>query len=465
MLEAHEFKLPITDEQTLKDFVRLSFGVTIPDVQVCPGHSTPWKAFADAYFGRFPVIVWWASRGFGGKSFLLSLLSLVEALTLKADVNILGGSGEQSARVHEHIRSLWSSSSSPTDYLNGEPIQRETRLVWGNSIRALLASQRSVRGPHPQRLRMDEIDEMDLGILDAAMGQPMAKVRDGKTIETQVVLSSTYQNPDGTMAEILDRANNKGWPVYQWCYHETMAKPTGWLTDSMVNRKKQDVTKAMWDIEYELQEPASETLAIWPEAVDAMFDRNLGVFAGAPGQRLEFETPERLGVYVSGADWAKKEDWTVMMVIRVDCQPYRIVAYQKTGRRPWPVMASAFDRLNLRFNVMCPAHDSTGVGDVVNDYLEIESEPIVMVGKQRTSMLTRAISMVEDGQLTSPMIESFYKALRRASVSEVYTPSGHLPDELSALACAVSAVDLAGWTGSGELGDLGEIEEYESRWS
>jgi hypothetical protein len=49
----------------------------------------------------------------------------------------------------------------------------ETRLTNGAKVRALLASQRSVRGPHPQRLRLDEIDEMDVGILDSAMGQPM----------------------------------------------------------------------------------------------------------------------------------------------------------------------------------------------------------------------------------------------------------------------------------------------------
>jgi hypothetical protein len=57
---------------------------------VCPGHSTPWRAFCDAYFARTPVQVWVASRGFGGKSFLLSLLGLVEALTLGADTNLLG---------------------------------------------------------------------------------------------------------------------------------------------------------------------------------------------------------------------------------------------------------------------------------------------------------------------------------------------------------------------------------------
>ena len=37
----------------------------------------------------------------------------------------------------------------------------------------LTASQKSVRGPHPPSLLLDEIDEMDLEIFDAALGQPM----------------------------------------------------------------------------------------------------------------------------------------------------------------------------------------------------------------------------------------------------------------------------------------------------
>ena len=72
MPTVHDFHLPITTEATLKEFVRVAFGVIIPDTQVCKHHTTPFRAFADAYFARHPVSVWFASRGFGGKSFLLS---------------------------------------------------------------------------------------------------------------------------------------------------------------------------------------------------------------------------------------------------------------------------------------------------------------------------------------------------------------------------------------------------------
>jgi len=169
----HNFHLPITTERTLKEFVYVAFGVTIPDNKICEHHNTPWQAFCDAYFARSPVTVWKASRGFGGKSFLLALLGLVETATLGADVNVLGASGEQSGRVLAHMQRFWNHPNAPRDQL-ASTVQRETRMKNGARVEALMASQTSVRGPHPQRLRMDEIDEMKVELLDAALGQPMS---------------------------------------------------------------------------------------------------------------------------------------------------------------------------------------------------------------------------------------------------------------------------------------------------
>jgi hypothetical protein len=87
------------NDAELKRYLMDTFAVTLPDTVVEAGHSTPFRAFSDAYFARSGVAVWKASRGFGGKSFLLSLLGAVEAETLGAEITVLGGSGEQATRV------------------------------------------------------------------------------------------------------------------------------------------------------------------------------------------------------------------------------------------------------------------------------------------------------------------------------------------------------------------------------
>ena len=81
-----------TDRDVLA-WIEATFGVRIPAVACCEGHVAPAKAFCDALFARAPVALWIASRGFGGKTFLLALLAAANAILFETDVIILGGSG------------------------------------------------------------------------------------------------------------------------------------------------------------------------------------------------------------------------------------------------------------------------------------------------------------------------------------------------------------------------------------
>jgi hypothetical protein len=440
-----EFELPLTTEAELRLFVEKAWGVRIPDTKVCPNHTTPWRAFADAYFARSPVAVWKASRGFGGKSFLLAVLALTEAVTLKADVNVLGGSAEQSENVHRYTQAFWDYVAAPKQVLVSDPSKRETKLSWGNRIRALTASQRSVRGPHPQRLRLDEIDEMDLSIFDAAMGQPMSK--DG--IEAQTVASSTHQHADKTMTAVLGRAAEKGWPVYEWCYRETSAKG-GWLLESEIARKRTEVTVVQWNVEWDLQEPSPESRAIQPEKVAAMFKEELGRWRGYNGEYIEVEEPVdedgnpiEGAEYSAGADWAKKRDWTVIVTFRTDVHPVRLVAFERCGRLPWPVMVDKFNA-RLRRYPGVGTYDATGLGDVVGGYLTESASGVLMVGRPRSDMLSNYIAAIERGEIVAPVIDFMHSEHKLASVEDVYTSSGHLPDSIAAGALAWLGAPLTG---------------------
>src|SRR4030042_5525083 len=72
----------IANDEELASYIYGRFGAMLPGKRVCPGHKPPFEAFADPYFARAPVTVWKASRGVGGKSYMLALLGLVEATTL-----------------------------------------------------------------------------------------------------------------------------------------------------------------------------------------------------------------------------------------------------------------------------------------------------------------------------------------------------------------------------------------------
>jgi hypothetical protein len=425
----------ITTESELAAYLRDTFGVRLPSTRVCPTHCSPWEAFCEAYFARSPVSVWKASRGLGGKSFTLSLLGLVEAVTLGVDVNVVGGSGEQAQRVLEAMGRLWDAPSAPRAMLASEPAQRHTKLVAGNVIRALMASTKSVRGPHPVRLRLDEVDEMDLAILDAAMGQPMS----ARGVLSQTVMSSTHQYPDGTMTQILQRAKERNWPIREWCWRESMA-PHGWLDPAEIERKRQQVTDAMWKTEYDLQEPSAEGRAIMTEKVAAMFARELGHFPTGHQGAIEAEPPDPKATYATGADWAKEQDWTVIVTFRTDVTPWRLVAFERLQRRPWPDMVSRLDARIARYagSRHLAAHDATGGGNVVSDLIEHQVEGVIMVGRERSTLFSNYIKGIEHDELRAPFIETMEAEHRYATVDDLFG-AGHPPDSLVAGALAYRA--------------------------
>lgn len=428
-------RISVRNVRELGELVYQYTGFRIPARAICPGHVAPMTAFAEAFFGLHRMSVWWASRGFGGKSTLLALLGHMETIALGADVVILGGSGEQSRRILENQDSFWKYLNAPYDLLEGRTKTRTT-LTNGGRTRAITASTRATRGPHPNRLRIDEADEIDLKIFDAAMGQTMSS----HGIGSQTVMSSTYQYADGTMAEILRRASERGWPVRQWCYKECLKSNGGWLDDSEVAAKKADVPDYMWDNEYELQLPDPSAMAIDPGHVDKMFDPTLGMF-DAPRQgdreRIIIEKPVPGAWYGIGGDWAKERDYTIIEVYRFDVSPYRLVAYARDRRRPWPVMVGQFNGFLADYpGVAC--HDNTGIGDVVDDYLTSEATGIQLVGKTRSDILSQYIAAIEDDAFIAPRIGYLYGEHKGATHAHIYGPK-HLPDTICAGALALWA--------------------------
>lgn len=447
--------LPIVrDDDDLDRVLRDYLGVKLPNLKCCDLHQTPWEAFHDAFFARSIASIWKASRGLGGKSFMLAALGLAEALFLRADVNILGGSGIQSKRVLENIGLMWDHTGAPRQCLIGNPGSQVQKFVWGNRVQALMASTKSVRGPHPQRLRLDEVDEIKQQILDDALGQPMAK----GGIKDHVVGASTHQYPDGTMTRMMKRARTTaGWKFFEWCYRENL-EPHGWLSMSQVVTKKALVTVRMWDTEYEGQEPSSEGRAIDTPKCEAAFQ--LATLVDEDQTTAIIEPPDPAGKYGTGTDWAKKVNHTVVVTIRKDVRPMRVVAVKRTQREPWPNMAGYLDD-RMKVYGGTSTHDNTGVGAVVHDLLHHDSDPFNMVGRDRADLLSEYIAAIEKGDLvwprvegdTNPALAAAYSEHKYATREDVYKGSRdgsgkhHLPDTISAGALAwraASAAEAAG---------------------
>ena len=427
-----ELGLPLKDKHELRAWIIKYLGISIPNKSCCDEHTPPMDAFAEAYFAEVPRSVWYASRGFGGKSVLLATLSLVEAITLGAQITLLGGSGEQSQRVLQYMSgddtnlpdSFWGASLAPLGLLKSDLTKKVSVLRNGGAINALMASQKSVRGPHPQRLRGDEIDEMDKAIWDAAQGQPM----EARGILEQTVGSSTWQNPNGTMLAEMMEAKANGWPVRIWCYKCNLEENGGWLSQGMVDRKRASLPAYMFNIEYDLQEPSIEGRLIDPIAVEGMFDKSMGEYKGEMGAQYEFEGPVDGAEYCAGADWAKSRDRTILTMLRTDVMPFRVVAWAHLGRMSFPKMISVFNIMCERYEAYA-VHDATGLGSVVDDYLEMDSMAFKLVGKRRERLFSEYVATIENGEIKCPMIEYMHAEHAFCVVDDIFG-TGHPPDTI-----------------------------------
>lgn len=413
--------------------------------------------------------VWKASRGFGGKSFMLAALALTEAMLLGAEVNVIGGSADQAEAVVRYTEEMVGAESFPAELLTPADAARRKwasraqgeagltkarlRLSNGGKVNALAASTKAARGPHPTRLRIDEADEMSRLVFDASMGQTMAK----GGVSAQTVVSSTHHYPDGMMADVLGRAEKQGWPVYTWCYRCTMQtaeNPDGWLAPEEVERKRGEVTATMWDTEYDLQEPSTEGRAIDTEAVERAFDPALGEYEGENGEHIILEERRADADYVTGTDWGRKKDFTIISTCRVvsrDPIRLRLVEWQRLGRGPWPWMIGQHNARIAKYGGIA-LHDATGLGDVVEGYVDPAladvAGGVVLVGQLRSSIFSSYVVAIEAGRLEHPRIQWAYKEHKYVTVDDLYRAGRafHPPDSFVAGALSY----LAARIGAGE---------------
>lgn len=444
---------PPESDDELYYLVKALWGVTIPRHKVCPDHVAPFTAFADAYFGRNSldpdspvdsIALWHGSRGLSGKSFMLSILGLTKAFMQGSDVNLLGGSFAQSTNIHLHMQAATEYKNAPRYMFAVDPTMNLIKLTNRAKIRPLTASQRTVRGPHPPFLLLDEIDEMELAILDAALGQPMRQKNYlDQWIEPYTVMCSTWQNPEGTFTAIKRRAEEQGYPIYTWCYKDTANPIDGWLTAKAIEEKKQSIPLEMWRVEYELGEPSIGNRAFDSDAVEATFCLDFAPLREKTSKDYEeyvFADPVHNGDYYIGADWAKEQDYTVISVLRLDREKtdgIELVYWARLNRRPYPFMIKMFNDAMQRYHAQ-GEYDRTGLGNVVAEYLDIRAHGFMMTGDKRSSMLSEYVNAVEQGRFRFPKLPTAYIAHKYAQVGDLYSSKQeyHLPDEVCALALA-----------------------------
>jgi hypothetical protein len=207
----------------LWNWVRHFTGVKIPRAAVCAGHTALFDLFARQFFERPSLALWHGPRG-SGKSFLSAIEThLTSRFHPRHGTRILGGSLAQSEQIYEALkdaihegRTEWGSDADSLARL----LKTEAHYKNGSQVSILAASRTSVRGPHVASLKLDEVDEIEPEIREAAIGMAMEK----RGCRASVLMTSTWHRVGGPMAELMDRGRSGAFPVDTFCIFEALER-------------------------------------------------------------------------------------------------------------------------------------------------------------------------------------------------------------------------------------------------
>ncbi len=204
--------------------------IAIPREPVIDAHDAPFAYIEHAFFeDRDPRdCIVWANRG-GGKTFLAAVATLLDMVFKPGiEIRILGGSLEQSMRMHAHLRTLFTPEPF-AGLIDGKITQRRIRLKNGSVVELLAQSQTSVRGTRVQKLRCDEVELFDPQVWEAAQLVTREKICGGKRVRGSIECLSTMHVPYGLMHELIENAKsdeNQTRRVFRWGVVDVLDKCT-----------------------------------------------------------------------------------------------------------------------------------------------------------------------------------------------------------------------------------------------
>jgi hypothetical protein len=165
--------------------------------------------------------VLWANRG-GGKTMLTAIGMILDCIFKpNCEVKILSGSEYQAGLLYDYAREFISKGLE--SLLDDKLRKSGCKFKNGSSIGILTQSEGSVRGPHIQKLKCDEVELFDLSVWNAAKFMTMSK----HSIVSGIGILSTMNNTYGLMKKLVDDAQKHGKPVFKWCIWDVIEKCIG----------------------------------------------------------------------------------------------------------------------------------------------------------------------------------------------------------------------------------------------
>lgn len=228
-------KKNIKNDEILHFYIRYYLGFYIPRKRFCRDHVGPFKFISDMFFEKVRSAIAFANRT-GGKTQDTAILNHLDMM-FKPDCEIAsaGAIKQQADRCREYFERFHMNNEYIKDYLLKSPTKTISVYKNGSYSEIITASIAGFNGPHPQKVRLDEVELMDWDVIQQGLSISQTK----KGIMSQILYLSTRKFSSGTMQRLLDQAKNDtrkvgGYQIYKWCIWEILETCTRECKDDKV---------------------------------------------------------------------------------------------------------------------------------------------------------------------------------------------------------------------------------------
>jgi len=309
---------PATPDE-LHGYCRAVLGFDVPRTARLEGYSAPFDYLCHAFFETAGVrdCVVWANRG-GGKTRYGAIATLLDLLFKPGiQVRILGGSLEQSSRMHDYLREMIEGDVF-IDLLQGKATGKHIQLNNGSRVEVQAQSEPSVRGLRVQKLRCDEVELFTPQVWQAAQFVTRSAMCGDTWVRGSIEALSTMHRPFGLMHQLVQEQETRR--LFRWGLLEVIQRcpPTRacegcklWADCGGLARQ----SRGFFGIEDALTQMkrtgpeawASEMLCRQPSRTDCVypeFDETIHV--------TPFEDGEDAGAWASGMDFGFRSPTVVL---------------------------------------------------------------------------------------------------------------------------------------------------------
>ena len=331
-----------------------------------------------------------AGRG-TGKTFTLALLSLWYIYILPKFLGrpvkavVLGGSFDQSRNLYNYVKAWSSQHEFIHRELAKEPTVFETLLQDGSSIKALTASEKSVRGPRSDLLIIDEAVEAGEELISAAMqiniASPIART----------IISSTPHEYTSLFVSIAQKPTEYGFrDPYYWS-----GENAPWISKSVLDVKRKLMNEGTYLIEIE-GKPYAFTGKVFSltDLKNCIVKKN---------QTIE-NAPKIMGV-----DWGHYPAPTVCNVIQKLSDRCQVLHSESYLKEKFEDVMDALESTARAYKVQAINVDSIPPGE--GERLRNRGLPVYMIKfkSEKPIMISNLQALIENSKLQIP--EDFFSLI------------------------------------------------------